>query len=292
MPGNAFTWLKTETPSGPSPSWRRKEEPTTSTSSPSGTSLSWRRKPESPTSTFPPSGPSPSSRSSWRKGSASSGSSSFSSAGSSSPNSCSPSPPSPCSSSPPGRAWRDTNWRTPQAPRTPSPAHNAKPAFEDLRLGQVMYLPHQEEVPNSSVFHKRMALRDDSPWGHPVVILKKKTESTEEMVEFRLVTSFRDGETFARKSEESKESIALCQNTDNVEAHRGLNGVYTRLLTLEPGSDQFNKPSYVSFFDKYNDDPFCIEYCHIQPWIIGTGRAKNIVFDQESLARIKNKQVR
>lgn len=124
------------------------------------------------------------------------------------------------------------------------------------------------------------------------MVLEKNTSTTEEMVRCQLVTSFQDGETFAKKSDASKENIALCQNTIDNKAHQGLNGVSTRLLTLEPGSDQFLKPSFVNFYDENNEPAFWIEYRHIQPWIIGTGRVKNIIFDQESLERIKKRQVR
>jgi hypothetical protein len=139
-------------------------------------------------------------------------------------------------------------------------------------------------VPSSSVFHTRAARRDDDPWDHPVVILEKITNSTEEMVLCQGMTSLNDGKTFARKSDQSKKRIALCDNGQNVQPHHG-----TRLLTFEPGSDRFSKPTYVNFYDAENDGQFWIEYRYIQPWM-PNGRMKNIIFDQDSLERIKNKQ--
>ncbi|KAJ4357894.1 uncharacterized protein N0V89_002471 [Didymosphaeria variabile] len=132
-----------------------------------------------------------------------------------------------------------------------------------------------------------MAKRDDKPWGHPVVILEKEVASSE-MVKCQLVTSFQNGDTFAKKSATSKEGIAPIQG---VRPHPGVLGISTRLLTLEPGSDKFTKPSYVNFYDKFEDGQFWIEYCHIQPWM-ANGRPTKITFDQESLERIKRQQVR
>jgi hypothetical protein len=129
------------------------------------------------------------------------------------------------------------------------------------------------------------AKRDHDPWNHPVVILEKKPISTEEMVLCQSMTSFSDGKAFAKKSNKSKKRIALCENYQNVRPHHG-----TRVLTLEPGSDAFTKPTYINFYDPDNDGQFWIEYRYIQPWVRRNGRTKNIIFDQESLMRIKNKQ--
>ncbi|KAL5459489.1 hypothetical protein PMIN07_005734 [Paraphaeosphaeria minitans] len=234
---------------------------------PTGNS-SWRQNQQPRTSPLPSW-----SRKNWRRGSVSSESSS--------PSVTSSSPPSSCGSSSPIGAW-GSDWRAQRVTISPSPVDNAKTAFEDLRPGTVMYLPYKEEVPESSIFHERMAKRDDSPWGHPLVILKKETVSGEDMVKYR--------EAFARKSEASKENIAIIENTDNIKAHQGVDGVNTRLLTLEPWSDQFPKTSFVNFYDKAGpqENTFWIEYRNVQPLLAG----RKIVFDQESLKRIMNKQVR
>ncbi|KAK7191087.1 hypothetical protein PSPO01_03250 [Paraphaeosphaeria sporulosa] len=239
-------------------------------------SSSWRQN-QQPQASNPPSW----SRQNWRRRSDSSESSCSSLTSSSPPSSCGPSPPS--------KSW-DSDWRAQHVPRSPSSVSHARTAFEDLYPGTVMYLPRQEDVPKSSVFYKRMWKRDDSPWGHPVVILKKEVVSDMEMVQCQLITSFRDRETFARKSDASKENIALIENTDNIKAHQGLNGVYTRLMTLELWSDRFPKTSFVNFYDKAGPqgNTFWIEYGNIQPLLAG----RNIVFDEESLKRIINKQVR
>ncbi|KAL1612469.1 hypothetical protein SLS60_000696 [Paraconiothyrium brasiliense] len=192
------------------------------------------------------------------------------------------------SSSPPtyGSGSTSKNWRE-CTPKTPSPSHNAKPAFDDLRPGQVLHLPCEDQVPKTSILHQRMVGRDDKPWAHPVVILEKKAASSE-LVKCQVVTSFQNGDTFAKKSTSSKDRIAPIQG---IKPHVGKDGMLTRLLTLEPGSDKFMKPSYVNFYDKYEDGQFWIEYCHIQPWM-PNGRLARITFDLESLERIKRQQVR
>lgn len=110
------------------------------------------------------------------------------------------------------------------------------------------------------------------------------------MVKCHLITSYRNGGTLAKKSEASKETIALIDNTDKIPAHQGMNGVHTRLLTLEPGSEFFPKTSFISFYDDAGPQAvtFWIEYRNVQS-LLGN---RSITFDQESLERIVNMRVR
>lgn len=123
------------------------------------------------------------------------------------------------------------------------------------------------------------------------MILNKDLISSEELVLCRLATSFRKGEAFDKKPAHQKEKIVLCDNSQGVKAHMGTEeGGYTRMLTVEPGSAKFDKPTYVNFYDQENNGTFWIEYRYLQSWETSNGRP--ITFDQESLERIRNKQVR
>lgn len=87
------------------------------------------------------------------------------------------------SSSPPSRGLISANWRTGVPPQGPPPG-------PECIVGRVVKLPEKSEIPISSRAHQQLDLHGQ-PWNHPVVITSESKDPWgEQLVTFRLCTSF------------------------------------------------------------------------------------------------------
>lgn len=125
--------------------------------------------------------------------------------------------------------------------------------------------------------------RKDRPFEHPVVIIDK-TEGGE--VSFRTLTSFGGKAIASKKQPHEQQLIALCENDEGIQPH-----LDTCVLSVESGSEKFVKATYINF---YEDGPrkgvFKIEHDQLQSW--DTYNGQPITFDEKSVVRIQNRQVR
>lgn len=162
------------------------------------------------------------------------------------------------------------NWRIGAPPA--SKRLQGLPSFDDLRVGQVVYLPDRSTIPaNSKIWPW---IRSD-PWHHPAVVTGKWEEEGEQYVHFRQATSF-EGRTLeeARPHPNHWKYFFLAENKVDDSPPTG-----TQLLRTVPGSGCFPKRTYVNYSVGTR---YSIEYKYLLPF----SGAPLMRFDAESTSHI------
>lgn len=158
-------------------------------------------------------------------------------------------PQRPASSSPPvSRAQVATNWRkgAPPPPQRP-----------ECILGRVVQLPEKAGIPATSIVHQAMLGRGN-PWNHPVIITGiSEDPSGEQLVKFRLCTSF-GGQGIAAKKQYHHHYYVVADHS-----------------TLDSGKFSKGDKTFVNCSPGHE---FEIEFKYLQFW------AGVIQFSQEALA--------
>lgn len=178
------------------------------------------------------------------------------------------SPPSPSPSAP---AWRtkgttwatSNNWRarspstassTASSPKAPSPKASKKPDYQNLVVGQILFLP-AIGIPSSSILWSNQVGGD--PTRHPLVITKKfKDVWGVECVQFRSLTTFR-GQTVEDRKPAHQQHYYV--QVDSREDPSPVGGAQT--ATFEAGSDVLAKRSYVNLSP---NSTYEVEYTHLE----------------------------
>jgi hypothetical protein len=148
------------------------------------------------------------------------------------------------------------------------------PRFDDLHLGQIVYLPDESAIPADSTIRSSIK-RQSAPWGHPAVVTSKWVENGEQYVHLRLTTSF-DGRVLAdgRPNPDHWRYYRLAQNRVDNKPPGG-----TQLLSMAPRSGTFAKRTYVSFSVH---SLYPIEYKHLEAYL----PAPTLRFDNKSTKTI------
>ncbi|KAF1830879.1 hypothetical protein BDW02DRAFT_582549 [Decorospora gaudefroyi] len=153
--------------------------------------------PTSPSPTSTPSSSPPSTTPSWRRRPTSSTSSS--SPGSSPKNSSQ-------------KPWvTGGDWRSAK-PLTPSEKAPEVPAFDELKLGEVLFLPGKQ-LPHDSIFWQHP--ERGNPQCHPVVVVGKWSDGGEEYVHYRMLTSFGGQRLESSRKPQYWQHYMMCQNQED-----------------------------------------------------------------------------
>jgi hypothetical protein len=105
-------------------------------------------------------------------------------------------------------------------------------------VGSVWYLPDKDLVPKESVVHKSNLTT--KTYGHPVLILDKRTEGGEEWATFVICWSHGGRGIGHLKREAKRNHLLVGETEDTVMAHEG-----SLTLPLAPGSERFVNNTYV-----------------------------------------------
>ncbi|OAL48760.1 hypothetical protein IQ07DRAFT_655291 [Pyrenochaeta sp. DS3sAY3a] len=170
----------------------------------------------------------------------------------------------------PKAKWEMSNdWRCANKLQGPQ-----KPRFEDLKVGQVLYL-RKKPAPKDSILHHCTGVLEGTPWGHPAVVCEKWERNGEHYVDFRLGTSFGGHPLEVSRKQFHWQYYVMADN--NVDVVLPNNN--TSLATLENGG-KFTGRTYINLSP---NGRMSIEYKYLEPWGDGSLR-----FDQESAEKIAN----
>lgn len=170
----------------------------------------------------------------------------------------------------PKAKWENSNdWRCSNKLSSPH-----KPRFEDLKVGQVLFL-QKTPTPKDSILYHRTGALEGSPWGHPAVVCKKWEQNGEQYVDFRLGTTFGGQPLEVSRKQFDWQYYILADNKVDVVLPKN----NTTLATLENGG-KFMGRTYVNLSPNAR---MRIEYKYLEPW--GNGSLR---FDQESAEKIAN----
>jgi hypothetical protein len=131
-----------------------------------------------------------------------------------------------------------------------------------VQVGQVFNLP---KIPESSdsIIHRQMG-RDENPWNHPVVVIRKWVgDGGEELVDIRMCTTFGGARIENHKVERQWGLFALADNDQDRVPHP--NG---RFATMAPSSDRFKKRTYINLSPGAAKS---VEYRFLTSWVTASG---------------------